>query len=144
MQGKDMSINFPNIKAIMWFDELKVEAQAGGAVIDWRFTGNQQIQSGLGIYIQTPAKSTGAKYWLQLSDFVSSSAQLTCSATTAPNTPTTPATTPTATTQSIQSSSSYISTTPPTVQAPPVAATQGMSQNQVASLAGLIGRRLLA
>jgi hypothetical protein len=52
LQGPDMSVSFPNIKAIMWFDELKVEAQAGGAVIDWRFTGNQQIQSGLGIYLQ--------------------------------------------------------------------------------------------
>ena len=33
LQGPDMSVSFPNIKAIMWFDELKKEAQAGGAVI---------------------------------------------------------------------------------------------------------------
>jgi len=52
LQGPDISVEFPNIKAILWFDEIKVEAQAGGAIIDWRFTGNQQIQSGLDIYLQ--------------------------------------------------------------------------------------------
>lgn len=78
MQGKDISVNFPRIKAIMWFDEIKTEIQAGGALIDWRFSGIQQIRSALAIYIQTPAKSTGQKYWLQLNDFTTSSAPLSC------------------------------------------------------------------
>lgn len=181
-----MSVSFPNIKAIMWFDELKVEAQAGGAVIDWRFTGNQQIQSGLGIYLQIPAKSTGAKYWLQLSDYLASTAQITCSGSTAASTtatttatstataqtsspaaaakaapvpPTiqssthatipaatstpasTPITTSAATTQTIQSTATMASMTPVTT---PNAVAQGSTQSQVASLAMLIGRRLLA
>ena len=73
-----MSENFPMVKAIMWFDEIKVEAQAGGATIDWRFSGNQQIESGLAMYIQTPAKGSGSKYWLQLDDFTASGDAVSC------------------------------------------------------------------
>ena len=38
-QGPDMSVNFPMVKAILWFDEIKTEAQAANALIDWRFSG---------------------------------------------------------------------------------------------------------
>ena len=72
MQAKDMAVNFPKVKAILWFDEVKAEPTAGGAVIDWRYSANQQILSGLSSFIQLPAKSTGRKYWLQLPDFTSS------------------------------------------------------------------------
>ena len=68
-----MSVSYPKVKAVMWFDEIKTEAQAAGALIDWRYSNNQQILAGLSSYIQQPAKSTGKKYWMQLSDFTSSS-----------------------------------------------------------------------
>lgn len=73
VQAMDMSVSFPRVKAIMWFDEIKSEAQAAGAVIDWRFSANQQILSGLSTFLAQPAQSTGQKYWLQLSDFTSGS-----------------------------------------------------------------------
>ena len=71
LQALDMSVSFPMVKAILWFDELKVEAQAANEIVDWRFSANQQILSGLSTFIQEPAQSTGKKYWLQLSDFTS-------------------------------------------------------------------------
>lgn len=73
-----MSVHFPKVKAIMWFDEIKPEPQAGGAIIDWRFTGNQQINSGLAMFIKTPAKGTGSKYWLELKDFTASGSAVSC------------------------------------------------------------------
>jgi hypothetical protein len=137
-QGPDMSVSFPNIKAVMWFDELKKEAQAGGAVIDWRFTGNQQIQSGLGMYIQTPAKSTGQKYWLQLSDYVSSGAGITCSgspaatatssSTTATSNTTTSSTTTTA--QKSTTPAAQATPAPPTIQGSTPQATPAQSTIQ--------------
>ncbi len=67
----------------MWFDELKAEPQAGNAIIDWRFSGIQQIRTAFAVYIQTPAQATGQTYWLQLSAYTSSNARITCSATSA-------------------------------------------------------------
>lgn len=66
-----MSVSFPKVKAVMWFDEIKTEAQAAGALIDWRYSANQQILTGMSAFVQQPAKATGKKYWLQLSDFIS-------------------------------------------------------------------------
>lgn len=144
-----MSVHFPNVKAILWFDEIKVEAQAGGATIDWRFTGDQQIQSGLGIYIQTPAQSNGQVYWKQLSDFTSSGLATTCSG------PTGSGTAPITAAAATYSANVSVSSPPPPVQTGTTtsenAATAAngaqsgtLTQEQASNLASLIGRRLFS
>jgi len=41
----DISVHFPKIKMINWFDIQKNEAEAKGNLVDWRISGNTIIQS---------------------------------------------------------------------------------------------------
>lgn len=153
LQALDMSTSFPKVKAVMWFDGIKVEAQAGGARIDWRFSGNQQINSGLSIYVQTPAKSTGKKYWLQLSDFTSSDEAITCSANKPTATGTANRTAAAPITAATATFSSRVPTSPPppagvsaaqnaaSTQAGAAATTQ-QAQTSSTGVGSFIGRRL--
>ena len=149
-----MSVHFPNVKAILWFDEIKAEAQAGGATIDWRFTGDQQIQSGLGIYIQTPAQSNGQVYWKQLSDFTSSGLATTCSGTSG-SASQLASTAPITAAAATYSANVSVSSPPPPVQtgtttsqnadtAANGAQTGTQTDEEASNLASLIGRRLFS
>ncbi|EST10976.1 glycosyl hydrolase [Sporolactobacillus laevolacticus] len=44
-QALDLSVHFPKIKMINWFDIKKKEMEAKGNRVDWRITGNKKIQS---------------------------------------------------------------------------------------------------
>ncbi len=62
----DISIHFPQIKIINWFDIIKNESEAGGAVIDWRISGNEEIRQA---FIQDLVREKdGKKYILSSED----------------------------------------------------------------------------
>lgn len=43
-QAMDISIHFPKIKMINWFDIMKNEAEAKGNIVDWRISGTSEIR----------------------------------------------------------------------------------------------------
>ena len=59
-----VAAHFPNIKMIMWFDEQKVEKAAAGNTVDWRFSGNPEIDGAFVQYVSSQTTSTGTRYWV--------------------------------------------------------------------------------
>lgn len=43
-QALDISVHFPKIKMINWFDIIKKETEAKGNIVDWRITGKSEIR----------------------------------------------------------------------------------------------------
>ena len=65
----DLTVHFPMIRAVIWFDELKVEESSNGLDVDWRFSADPQVLAGFLSYLTTPAATgpaQGQQYWKML------------------------------------------------------------------------------
>jgi hypothetical protein len=63
----DISLHFPMIKMINWFDIQKNETEAKGNLVDWRISGNSEIQEAFISDLQISEKHT--RYFLSAEDF---------------------------------------------------------------------------
>ncbi|KAK9786491.1 hypothetical protein WJX73_000886 [Symbiochloris irregularis] len=77
--GKDteealsLAEHYPQLKMVLWFDEIKAEGSAGGNVVDWRFSADPQIRAGFTEYVINQLTDSGAQYWGDLDAFQQSS-----------------------------------------------------------------------
>jgi len=63
----DISMHFPMIKMINWFDIQKNETEAKGDLVDWRISGSSEIQEAFISDLQLSEKDT--RYFLSAEDF---------------------------------------------------------------------------
>lgn len=71
MQGdnnvsRDVSVHFPMIKAVVWFDEKKVEKNTNELPVDWQFSVNPEVLGAFKDFLTQPASEGSAKgqqYW---------------------------------------------------------------------------------
>ena len=55
---------FPQIKIVMWFDVAKPEPSAAGKVVDWSFSGDQNVSSAFVNFVTSQYAAGGAQYWV--------------------------------------------------------------------------------
>lgn len=63
--GLDISVHYPNIRAVCWFDLKKPEGSSDGLVADWGFS-SSSVLGAFKDWLWTPAiggPAKGKQYW---------------------------------------------------------------------------------